>query len=109
MYIYVMPPIDMGWGKLTKIDSLPEPIAKIAKEEPVNWEGDAWTIFEFWIPSEGQMVRGYTWKQQNSGTTFIASPVELAYLDEISFDSIWFDYQEKYEWHMDNGEESGDY
>ena len=49
-----------------------------------NWEGDIKNICVFAIPHPDQERSELCliWKQENNGTTFISSPIELDYLNE---------------------------
>ena len=88
-HIYVLPPIDFGWTKLTIADPDAEPLSAILKRAAAlpkgyAWERDfTWGPGQFAIPTENEFIVGYAWKQPNNGTTFVASPVELPWLEKL--------------------------
>lgn len=85
--IYAINPIDHDWDRMTAADEHdPELSAVLERAMAVSvWEGDFQrrprTIL---IPVLGyaHLIRAFIWKQDNNGTTFIASPVELPWLGE---------------------------
>ena len=79
-FVYHLYPIDMGWHRLHVLDNeLPEPIATAARG--IGWEGDVrghnigW--FPMPAPGENSFAPAYVWKQDNNGSTFVASPAEI--------------------------------
>lgn len=59
--------------------------AKIFMRTNANWEGDIITgpfVFAVPSPDKYEMEVGFVWKQSNNGTTFIASPFGLSWLEE---------------------------
>lgn len=51
------------------------------------WEGDVRgdDLYVFALPGHsGSTMIGYLWKQDNNGSTFVASPVRLQWLDEYT-------------------------
>ena len=102
IFIYMTNPIDVWPG-----DSLWKFVDGIDKDDPlllpstimfdfaeacvlaskVGWEGDFRDDPEiFWIPDphSGNWMYGFAWKQNNNGTCFIASPVDLPHLKEFA-------------------------
>ncbi len=85
--IYAINPIDHDWDRMTAADEHdPELLAVLEKAKKTGvWEGDFQhrprTIL---IPVLGypNLISAFIWKQDNNGTTFIASPVELPWLGE---------------------------
>ena len=61
--------------------------AKKDMKEQTAWEGDIRgnKIYVFFLPFPSTALFGLAWKQENNGTTFVWSPVELAYLKEESY------------------------
>ena len=54
----------------------------------IGWEGDLRDgPYYFSVPGDSQMAIGYVIKQDNNGSTFVASPVPLPSLDD-GFDSV---------------------
>lgn len=52
-----------------------------------GWEGDVRgdDLYVFALPGHsGSTLIGYVWKQDNNGSTFVASPVRLQWLDEFA-------------------------
>ena len=106
MYIYSIDPIDFwpGWYKeadyLKSVDDVDDLVGNtfveeyqalkkraLAKALDAGWEGDIREgPFVAGLPSSGGDVRVMiAWKQDNNGTTFIASPVELPQLKQEAF------------------------
>lgn len=51
-----------------------------------GWEGDFRNPpAVFWLPSDSEFDYGFVIKQDNNGTTFVMSPVELPHLAGISY------------------------
>lgn len=52
-----------------------------------GWEGD-YRLYEgprvFFLPSESTFEYGFVWKQDNNGSTFVISPIELPHLMRIA-------------------------
>jgi hypothetical protein len=88
-YIYVLPPIDFGWNMLFVADHGEEPLRALlnraaALPDGLAWEGDfSWGPGQFAIPTDTEFTAGYAWKQANNGTTYIASPIKLPWLDAL--------------------------
>lgn len=104
-YQYMIPPIDGFIGviqldefkkSLEKSDYREESkyfsegagriLAELEKEMKTlkEWEGDIRNkeIYVFAVPDEMETSIGLVWKQDNNGTTFIISPVELPHLQK---------------------------
>jgi hypothetical protein len=96
-HIYTLSPIDDwdGWNELhetspdrDKPDALWELLSALqqkARTIRYPWEGDC-SQGPFWLPlpaDTGNYLFLFAWKQSNNGTTFVASPVELPWLDQI--------------------------
>lgn len=106
MFIYQIAPIDLWWGVHT-LKSLKKQLKKLhgpkditrhiimndlevfmenCKEEVKKavgsyWDGDVREgPFVFSIPYDVEMKLGFAWKQDNNGTTYVCSPVELTHL-----------------------------
>ena len=48
-----------------------------------GWEGDFRGHSKvFWLPYDVDFIYGFVWKQDNNGSTFVASPHELIWLKE---------------------------
>jgi hypothetical protein len=103
LYAYHLPPIDFGWNHLKTVSETitnfthdEEYECKISEflriwelsknlSEEILWEGDfRESPRVFWIPSELKMIFGFVFKQDNNGSTFVVSPVELPFLIEHS-------------------------
>lgn len=106
-------PIDFGWEYLQPVDEVAAQLArdKSGVAEPTflsalpglrkflddfenalraarheGWEGDfrgAATPRVLWIPGAIKFDYAFVWKQDNNGTTFVVSPVEMPWLDEL--------------------------
>lgn len=99
-------PIDLGWEDLVTLDEYVERLKneddrtgypfrafsadivlndfERAKEaaRKIGWEGDFREKPRvFFVPTETEMSYGFVWKQDNNGTTFIASPIPMPHLD----------------------------
>ena len=52
----------------------------------ILWEGDVREgPYYFAMPGESELDIGYIVKQDNNGSCFVASPIELPHLDSIAF------------------------
>lgn len=52
-----------------------------------GWEGDFRTGHEprvLWLPTELEFQYAFVWKQDNNGATFVISPVQLSWLDDVA-------------------------
>jgi hypothetical protein len=97
-YIYQTGPIDFFFGMQPLSEAMKTPywpqeaiiqlivgcFYSVAKAEGSHWEGDIrWgDIYLFGLPdpdTHGSRL-GVVWKQDNNGTTFTCSPVELPWL-----------------------------
>lgn len=101
--VYAVGPIDFHWNHLdtvaeagSKISMFPDRAVghelesfmgrwESAKQAALNhgWEGD----FNgdprvIWLPYEDGFSCGFVFKQSNNGTTYVVSPVTMAWLDE---------------------------
>ena len=110
MFVYSIMPIDFGWEHCPTISEFAGQIAKLAvdnlpygSEDDFNnfvkdfttakqlaleegWEGDfRGEAHVFQIPVEGSFTYGFAWKQDNNGSTFVISPVELPHLKQLEF------------------------
>lgn len=106
-FAYAMLPMDFGWERFVGIDAYRNGQAGDAKlGEPdfaviegferfveaayqaareVRWEGDFRTPPHVgFLPNAegGEPIPFLVWKQDNNGTTFVVSPVELPYLKD---------------------------
>jgi hypothetical protein len=110
-HAYHLPPIDYAWEYLATVEETRERIrvdyeraeaetfgsgylspqtfmndweaAKLAARQQ-GWEGDFRVSPKvLWFPSELQFSYGFAFKQDNNGSTFVVSPVALAWLDEL--------------------------
>lgn len=103
LYIYEVSPMDFGWETLVAVDDYRKIIAdEVSKYDPraadefenfykraidagdqIGWEGDFRTgPCVAPIPDHDSAKLSLVWKQDNNGTTFIASEVPLPHLDE---------------------------
>lgn len=83
-WVYVVGPIDLGWGdlRIAFIEDLPEEVANAAKK--LGWNCPAILCAHFFVPNPGtfDFEECFVWKHGNNGTCFIASKVPLPHLDE---------------------------
>ncbi|MBZ4402420.1 hypothetical protein [Myxococcus sp. AS-1-15] len=91
--IYVVPPIDFGWETLLVADKYDDTLCALLQRARAQtscaWEGDFMQgPGKFAIPMEGSFAFGYAWKQANDGTTFVASPVQLPWMERLDFQRI---------------------
>jgi hypothetical protein len=101
-----MSPVDFGMENLTLLTaflSLPDPngtedekiywdtrsplkdfanVCRLAGKKS-HWEGDFKEgPYLWWLPDgDNEFVYAFAWKQHNNGTTYVASPVKLSWLD----------------------------
>ncbi|MBY5716282.1 hypothetical protein HFO33_06705 [Rhizobium leguminosarum] len=113
LYAYRINPIDFGWEYLRSAESHRKQLATAFAEQKnsyerddalkainefenlynaamdaghkVGWEGD----FRIepcvgFLPAEVSLAIYLVWKQDNNGDTFVVSPMEMAWLEEIS-------------------------
>lgn len=83
-YVYNITPMDLGWEFLERIsmDAVPLEIHQAAFD--LGWEGDTQDgAFVFYVPNETQISRGYVWKQNNNGTTFVATLIPFVHLENL--------------------------
>lgn len=100
-----MYPIDLGWGNLqTLSDFIANPVvysphegAELGKifEQLLKacmdkgWGGDDSEVARvMWLPNEVQFMPVFAWKEGNNGTTYIASPVKLEWLEMYTINSF---------------------
>lgn len=110
-YRYKIFPIDYGWDNLKTVSQTVADLAiaenregikhdvntkkikaflkqlDLAKEmaREIGWEGDfRHEPYVFYLPSEGEFVYGFAFKHDNNGDTFVISPIELPWLDQIA-------------------------
>ncbi len=82
--------MDDGYGRERLMTSLVKQAMEaayvVSKAKGSYWEGDirASELYVFGIPDpENHGVRhGFIWKQDNNGTTFIVSPVQIPWLED---------------------------
>lgn len=113
MYAYHLGPIDFGWefmptmadtiailvsprlqdyedtiihmARLKDFIGFLEEAFQIARS--IGWEGDFRPGYEpraFSVPVEDNIAFGLMWKQENNGSTFVVSPVELPHLAKMA-------------------------
>lgn len=110
-FVYAIEPIDWTWEFLPTVEDiavqfarhdatlavhgysfdapmLPELLRRLdqakAQARSRGWAGDYRTDATprvFFVPGTGQFDYGFAWKQEDSGTTFVVSPVALAHLN----------------------------
>lgn len=105
IYSYELPPLDYGWfsmitvqdyykslfdefqdseialAEINKTKKFIDSALKRARQK--GWEGDFRNgPHVFLLPGDGSMIPAIIWKQDNNGTTFVASPIKLLWLDE---------------------------
>ena len=112
MYCYAILPIDLAWGYLQSVASFRSDIVyyqafgadplcanvfpldqfdvdwaeaqENAKQQ--GWEGDFSEGPQvFMLPSEGQFVYAFVFKQGNNGNTYVVSPIELPWLNGLEY------------------------
>jgi hypothetical protein len=101
MFYYETPPQDFfeGMVRMDEIVKQDVPIVRLfhtamsaAKVFGKRWEGDIrgkeLYVFALPDPERASTVYGLVWKQENGGTTFIASPAHLHWLADFL---IWGD------------------
>jgi hypothetical protein len=106
LHVYEILPIDFGWehcptvenyfaslakevfhgyapsDELTKFKDDFERAQKLARQK--GWGGDfRGDPHVFMVPVELEFTYAFAWKQDNNGTTFIVSPVELPHLKQL--------------------------
>jgi hypothetical protein len=71
--------------------------AHAAFKRELDWEGDVREgPYYFCVPGDTQTDIGYMIKQDNNGDTFIASPVELPHLDDLSQEKAVVDWKPRH-------------
>jgi len=110
-HVYELPPIDVGWDHLKTVTETLKKIAaasamakalgksdgsegdkflenwKNAEElaRRKGWEGDHRVEpVVLWLPGDVEFVYGFVIKQDNNGTTYVVSQVELEYLEDLA-------------------------
>lgn len=104
-HVYDIPPVDFRWEHLQTVDEVRRQLAERrsagsettfdlagfdsawadaqAAAQDAGWEGDHRNApVVFWVPAEQEFEFGFVLKQDNNGTTFVVSPVELPHLAE---------------------------
>ena len=76
-----------NWDSLAdvcrRLDTLQSKAEEVFKK--LKWEGDVCNEpYYFAIPNEHDMAIGFIVKQDNNGSTFVASPCELPHLNSLS-------------------------
>jgi hypothetical protein len=113
LYAYEIVPIDFGFEHLRHVDEHRKALAsrwaeatesderedaanacvafdafhKSALEAAsgVGWEGDFRNgPYVGFIPDEGEMATYFVWKQDNNGTTYVVTPIEMPWLDRLT-------------------------
>ena len=111
MHTYLISPIDFAWehlktveetarelgakeaamaaseriGPLTKTSTFLDDWTEAQRLATANgWEGD----FKndpavFWIPCDGEFRYGFAIKQNNNGSTFVVTPIRMAWLEDL--------------------------
>lgn len=107
-YVYEVYPIDYWWDYLHSLSDVMARLSADSLHDEANekgydlsvvksfvddwesakmaasskgWEGDfRHKPVVFWIPIEDRFEHGFVFKQDNNGTTFVVSPVELPWL-----------------------------
>lgn len=108
-FVYELAPIDGGWRYLQTVEALGQQLAVEYSDAELNgtpvmelpewpdfatawrsakdaaysagWEGDfRGKPVVFWVPAESEFTYGFVFKQDNNGTTYVVSPVELPHL-----------------------------
>ena len=97
-YVYAIKAIDSRWTSLptyeeylltsdgrSAIKKLASQVSEARREAAkIGWEGtDESDMHVFFLPSENEFVFGFAWKQVEDGTTFVVSPYELPWLDDL--------------------------
>lgn len=107
--VYEVPPIDFGWHHLKTVKETAVAILEFddrsTEELDVDssamdaflqrwesakyaarasgWEGDFRNEpCVFWLPSDDDFTSGFVFKQDNNGTTYVISPLEIPALNE---------------------------
>jgi hypothetical protein len=105
---YEVPPIDIGWGNLKTVQETAASLLatsgegtqkndiddsnlqsflrswESAKEAAgqKGWEGDfRLEPVVIWVPNDTEFNYGFVFKQDNNGTTYVVSPVEMPWLE----------------------------
>ena len=95
MYLYLLSPIDHGWESLPKVNMQKpskrfQEVLEVARKH--LWEGDFTEVPRIMtLPPDKdgyEFAMAYIWKQDNNGTTFIASEVPLTYLGDPEYEWI---------------------
>jgi hypothetical protein len=103
-------PIDWNWQHLTPLETFVQKVRdagqdpKLQEDEAFSvdeiladwehakalahdkgWEGDFRVgPYIFWLPTETGFTYAFAFKQDNNGTTFIVSPVQLQWVEEFA-------------------------
>ncbi|WP_322997914.1 hypothetical protein [Castellaniella sp.] len=109
-HVYGVGPIDFGWDHLKTVEETARSLGEGEAMDKLQgwggttdpgldeflqgwnsaqnaardhgWEGDfRHDPVVFWVPGESNFQFGFAFKQDNNGTTFVVSPVELPYAD----------------------------
>ena len=106
-HTYETSPIDMGWENLKTVqETITDLVERMKGSDRKNdidpsdlnsflrsWEGAKNAAAEkgwegdfrhepcvFWVPAETEFSYGFVFKQDSNGTTYVVSPVEMAWL-----------------------------
>ena len=109
-HTYALPPIDFGWENLKSVRETAAAIlasstsgarpndvdaadlnhfltswqSAKAAASAAGWEGDfREEPVVMWLPNESEFKHGFVLKQDNNGETFVVSPVELPWLEDV--------------------------
>jgi hypothetical protein len=109
-YTYVLPPIDFGWENPKTVRETAAAIlasstsgvrpndvdaadlnnfleswrSAKAAASAAGWEGDfREEPVVMWLPNESEFKHGFVLKQDNNGETYVVSPVELPWLEDV--------------------------
>jgi hypothetical protein len=84
-FAYRTSPLDEDWEcfEAASIEAVPKEARSAASE--LGWEGDVRgdDCAEFFVPTaDGTVIRGFVWKQDNNGDTFVVASGALTHLEE---------------------------
>lgn len=84
-WVYGISPVDHGWEEMTpaSIEDVPSEAREAARQ--LGWEGDVRgaDCVRFWVPDEVDFIDGFIWKQDNNGSCFVVSPVQLPHVEGL--------------------------
>lgn len=108
-YVYAVNPIDWDWDMLLTVEDVRLRLRRASDDKEESTFNQAWAHVKnmaekigydrvdrmsprvFWVPDpdSGSFVYGFVWKQDNNGTTFVASRRQMMDLESSWIPHTW--------------------